>query len=123
MSSFYATFDVELLIHLVQRRGASAVAIEPIVFTEDFAATNFPSVESGEQHLAMVRQVVGLYDRFVAPEHPATGESAALLGLVRALDLRAYAHLVDGLRAADIGDETLFDRRWPAAHLRELAGF
>ena len=41
VSSFDETFDVELLIHLAQRYGAAALAIEPIVFTEDFAATNF----------------------------------------------------------------------------------
>jgi hypothetical protein len=122
MASFDATFDVELLIHLAQRHGAAALAVEPIVFTEDFAATNFPSVDPGEPHLAMVRQVVRLYDRFVAPAQPATGEAAALLDLVRGLDLRAYVRLIEGLREEDIGDGTLFDRRWPAAHLRALLG-
>lgn len=122
MSSFDATFDVELLIHLVQRHGANPIAVEPIVFTEDFAATNFPSVDPGAGHLAMVHQVVELYERLVAPREPATGERAALLALVRDLDLPAYARLIAGLRAEDLGDATLFDRRWPASHLRELAG-
>ena len=35
VSSFDQTFDVELLIHLAQQFGAAALAIEPIVFTED----------------------------------------------------------------------------------------
>src|SRR5215831_972791 len=58
MTSFNETFDVELLIHLAQHYGPQALAVEPIVFTEDFAATNFPSVTPGPRHLAMVQQVV-----------------------------------------------------------------
>ena len=46
MTSFNETFDVELLIHLAQHYGPRALAVEPIVFTEDFAATNFPSVDA-----------------------------------------------------------------------------
>ncbi len=120
MSSFDETFDVELLIHLAQRHGPTGLAVAPIVFTEDFAATNFPSVDPGARHLAMVEQVVALYDRFVAPSQPATGENAALLELVRGLDLSSYIRLIDGLRAEDAGDDRLFDRRWPAAHLQSL---
>ncbi|MFB9317844.1 hypothetical protein [Cryptosporangium minutisporangium] len=120
MTSFNETFDVELLIHLAQRYGADALAVEPIVFTEDFAATNFPSVDPGARHLAMVRQVVDLYDRFVAPVDPVTGEAAELLALVRGLDLDGYVRLIERLRAEDTGDPTLFDRRWPVAHLRAL---
>jgi hypothetical protein len=119
MTSFNETFDVELLIHLAQRYGAGSLAVEPIVFTEDFAATNFPSVDPGARHLAMVRQVVELYDRFVAPVEPVTGEAADLLALLRGLDLDGYVRLIEALRAED--DETLFDRRWPVKHLRELA--
>lgn len=120
VASFDETFDVELLIHAAQRNGAAALAVEPIVFVEDFAATNFPSVDPGVRHLAMVEQVVQLYDRYVAPSAPATGEAAALLRLVRGLDVPSYARLIEGLRAEDTGDTTLFDRRWPAAHLRAL---
>ncbi len=47
MTSFNETFDVELLIHLAQDYGPQALAVEPIVFTEDFAATKFPSVDPG----------------------------------------------------------------------------
>jgi len=120
MSSFNETFDVELLIHLAQRYGPQALAVEPIVFTEDFAATNFPSVDPGERHLTMVAQVVELYDRLVAPVAPATGEAADLLDLIRTLGVDDYVRLIERLRAEDAGDPTLFDRRWPVAHLRDI---
>jgi len=120
MTSFNETFDVELLIHLAQHYGPQALAVEPIVFTEDFAATNFPSVEPGPSHLAMVHQVVELYDRLVAPVAPVTGEAADLLTLVRTLDLDGYVTLIEHLRAEDPGDPTLFGRRWPVQHLRDI---
>jgi hypothetical protein len=120
MTSFNETFDVELLIRLAQRYGPQALAVEPIVFTEDFAATNFPSVEPGPRHLAMVRQVVELYDRLVAPIVPVTGEAADLLALIRTLDLDDYVTLIEHLRAEDRDDPTLFDRRWPVPHLRDI---
>jgi hypothetical protein len=120
MTSFNETFDVELLVRLAQRYGPGALAVEPIVFTEDFAATNFPSVDPGARHLAMVRQVVDLYDRLVAPVAPVTGDAAELLALVRSLDVAGYVTLIEALRAEDAGDPTLFDRRWPVAHLQAL---
>ncbi len=120
MTSFNETFDVELLIHLAQRYGAQALAVEPIVFTEDFAASNFPSVEPGPRHLAMIRQIMDIYDRFVAPVTPAAGEAADLLDLLRTLDLDGYVTLIGQLRAEDQGDPTLFDRRWPVSHLRDI---
>ena len=122
MASFNETFDVELLIHLAQRHGPGTLAVEPIVFTEDFAATNFPSVDPGPRHLAMVQQVVELYDRLVAPVAPVTGEAAGLLALIRDLDLGGYVTLIEALRAEDAGDATLFDRRWPVPHLRAILG-
>jgi hypothetical protein len=120
MTSFNETFDVELIIHLAQRYGSQALAVEPIVFTEDYAATNFPSVDPGQRHLTMVQQVVELYDRLVAPVAPVTGAAAELLALVRALDVDSYVTLIDHLRAEDDGDPTLFDRRWPVQHLRDI---
>ncbi len=120
MTSFNETFDVELLIHLAQDYGPQALAVEPIVFTEDFAATKFPSVDPGARHLAMVSQVVDLYDRFVAPVAPVTGEAADLLDLLRTLDLDGYVRLIEQLRVEDRDDPTLFDRRWPVAHLRDI---
>jgi hypothetical protein len=120
MESFNETFDVELLIHLAQHYGPWALAVEPIVFTEDFAASNFPSVDPGPRHLAMVQQVVDLYDRLVAPAAPVSGEAADLLTLLRTLDLDDYVTLIGHLRAEDAGDPTLFDRRWPVQHLRDI---
>ena len=122
MRSFNETFDVELLIHLAQLYGSRALAVEPIVFTEDFAATNFPSVDPGERHLAMIQQVVELYDQFVAPAAPVAGEAADLLTLIRTLDLKDYVTLMEQLRAEDRDDLTLFDRRWPVQHLRDILG-
>jgi hypothetical protein len=122
MASFNETFDVELLIHLAQRYGPQALAVEPIVFTEDFAATNFPSVDPGPRHLAMVHQVTELYDRLVAPVTPVTGEAADLLTLIRHLDLDCYVTLIEHLRAEDHDDPTLFDRRWPVRHLHDILG-
>jgi hypothetical protein len=120
MTSFNETFDVELLIHLAQHYGPRALAVEPIVFTEDFAATKFPSVEPGPRHLAMVQQIVELYDRLVAPVAPVGGEAADLLSLIRALDLADYVTLIKHLGAEDRDDPTLFDRRWPVRHLRDI---
>jgi hypothetical protein len=120
MSSFNETFDVELLIHLAQLYGPQALAVEPIVFTEDFAATKFPSVDPGPRHLAMIHQIVDVYDQFVAPVDPVSGEAADLLALVRTLDLDGYVTLIEQLRAEDPGDPTLFDRRWTVSHLRDI---
>ena len=122
MESFNETFDVELLIHLAQRYGPRALAVEPIVFTEDFAATNFPSVDPGPRHLAMVRQVIELYDRLVAPVTPVSGEAADLLTLLRTMDLDDYVTLIKRLQAEDGDDPALFDRRWPVQHLRDILG-
>jgi hypothetical protein len=120
MTSFNETFDVELLIRLAQLYGPRSLALEPIVFTEDFAATNFPSVEPGPRHLAMIHQVVEVYDRLVAPTAPAVGEAADLLTLIRTLDLDDYVTLIGRLRTEDREDPTLFDRRWPVQHLRDI---
>jgi hypothetical protein len=68
----------------------------------------------------MAHQVVELYDRLVAPIAPVTGEAADLLALIRTLDLDDYVTLINHLRAEDSGDPTLFDRRWPVQHLRNI---
>src|SRR3984957_9988212 len=122
MASFNEPFDVELLIHLAQHYGSGALAVEPIVFTEDFAATNFPSVAPGAGQLSVIRQVVDLYDRLVAPVAPVAGDAADLLTLIRTLDLDDYVTLIEHLRAEDRDDPTLFDRRWPVQHLRGILG-
>ncbi len=120
MTSFNETFDVELIIHVAQLYGPQALAVEPIVFTEDFAATNFPSVDPGLRHLTMVRQIVEVYDQLVAPVAPATGEAADLLALVRSLDVDDYVTLIEQLKAEDRDDPTLFDRRWAVPHLEDI---
>ncbi len=120
MTSFNESFDVEFLVHLAQLYGQQALTVEPIVFTEDFAATNFPSVTPGPRHLAMIHQVVELYDRLVAPITPVSGEAADLLSLIRTLDLDGYTTLIEHLSAEDQDDPTLFDRRWPVPHLRDI---
>jgi hypothetical protein len=120
MTSFNETFDVELIIHVAQLYGPQALAVEPIVFTEDFAATNFPSVDPGLRHLTMVRQIVEVYDQLVAPVAPATGEAADLLALVRSLDVDDYVTLIEQLKAEDRDDPTLFDRRWAVPHLQDI---
>jgi len=120
MTSFNETFDVELLIHLAQHYGPQALAVEPIVFTEDFAATNFPSVAPGQRHLAMVQQIVELYDRLVAPVAPVTGDAADLHTLLKTLSVDDYTALIEHLRAEDQDDPTLFDRRWPVQHLQDI---
>jgi hypothetical protein len=120
MTSFNETFDVELIIHVAQLYGPQALAVEPIVFTEDFAATNFPSVDPGLRHLTMVRQIVEVYDQLVVPVAPATGEAADLLALVRSLDVDDYVTLIEQLKAEDRDDPTLFDRRWAVPHLQDI---
>jgi hypothetical protein len=120
MTSFNETFDVELLIHLAQLYGPRSLAVEPIVFTEDFAATNFPSAAVGARHLAMVTQIVDLYDQLVAPVAPVTGEAADLLALLRTLDVDGYVTLIEHLDAEGQGDPSLFDRRWPVRHLNDI---
>ncbi len=68
----------------------------------------------------MIHQIVDVYDQFVAPVNPVIGDAADLLALVRALDLGGYVTLIEQLRAEDPGDPTLFDRRWPVSHLRDI---
>ncbi len=117
MQSFNESFDVELLIHSASRFGAHSVGIEPMVFVEDFAATNFPSVDPGERHLAMIRQIVEVYDRYLAADAPVYGQAARLLAVLRQLDLDGYVRIINRLKALDDGDDTLFDRRWPVEEI------
>jgi hypothetical protein len=70
----------------------------------------------------MIGQLVELYDNLVAATEPARSEAADLLDLVRGLDLDDYVRLIERLRADDVDDPTLFDRRWPVRHLRDIVG-
>lgn len=107
--SFKETFDVELLIHVAKKSGSEGIEAVPILFTEDFALTNFPSIDPGEGHLNMVKQIVDIYEEHIAECSPAESE---LLAFIQSLDLEKYVRLINGLRAIDAGDQTLFDRRW-----------
>ena len=70
MSSFNETFDVELLIHLAQLYGRRPWPSSPSCSPRIFAATKFLSVDPGPRHLAMIHQIVDVYDQFVAPVRP-----------------------------------------------------
>lgn len=118
VQAFKETFDVELLIHVAQQVGFDSVGTEPILFTEDFALTNFPSVDPSVGHLNMIRQIVEIYEKHVAKFTPACPE---LLSFFKALDLSQYIRLIEGLRAADANDTTLFERRWTLEQLRIAA--
>ncbi len=112
MNSYNESFDVELLIHTASRFGAHSVGVEPMVFVEDFAATNFPSVDPGERHLEMIHQIVEVYDRYVAADAPVHGQASRLLAVLRLLDLDGYVRIINRLIELDDGDSTLFERRW-----------
>lgn len=120
------SFDVELLIHAAARGGPGAIAVVPIVFTEDFAATNFPSVEPGQRHLDMVVQIADIYDRFVAATDPAGPEGERLIAAVRGATLPAYVDLIgwmgDTEDTTGASPDTPFDTRWPVGEVvRRLA--
>ena len=68
----------------------------------------------------MIEHIVQIYDRLIAPTRPATSDAAALLELVRRLNLHSSVQLTEGLRAEDTRSDALFERRWPATHLRAL---
>lgn len=124
MQAFNETFDVELLLRNALRGSAKPCALVPMLFTEDFALTNFPSVDPGQQHLDMVQQIVAIHDACQADKEPATGEAAELLTFFRELDLGRYQRLMDRLEELDttgIDDPGLFERRWSIDELRSYA--
>ncbi|WP_018969483.1 hypothetical protein [Rubritalea marina] len=119
IQSFKETFDVELLINTALVCGKEKIAAVPILFTEDFALTNFPSVDPGQGHLNMIRQLVEIYEQHVAEHTPAEVE---MLQFIKDLELESYVRLIKGLEALDDGDENLFDRRWSLDALRGAIG-
>ena len=94
MASFNGTFDVELLI-LSPSTTDTALAVEPIVFTEDFAATT-PSVTRGRAGWLWLSRSWNLRPAG-RPGRPVTGEAADLLTLIRTLDLDDYVTLIEHL--------------------------
>ncbi|MGK0202960.1 MAG: hypothetical protein ACI9S9_002033 [Planctomycetota bacterium] len=124
MNAFSETFDVELMLRNALRGSEQPCALVPMLFTEDFVLTNFPSVDPGQQHLDMIQQIVGIHDACVGDVEPALGEAADLLAFFRELDLPRYQRLLDNLEALDktgIDDPNLFDRRWTIGELRRYA--
>ena len=109
MRSVDESFDVELLIRAAV---TGDVVVHPILFTEDLAATNFPSVDPGRRHLDMVRQIVDIAERFGTVELGGDGEPARLAAALRNTALDRYVALIEWMRAADDGDPQLFERRW-----------
>lgn len=122
LDAFTETFDVELLLHAVDV-GEAEIAPVPIVFTEDFAATNFPSVDPEQRHVDMLHQIVEIHDRLVAPGSD-TATARELRNFVADLDLAGYAAIIEALRARDVsrtGPDPLFGQHWDLATLRSLA--
>ena len=117
ISSFQELFDIELLINIVNNQGKDSIDVMPILFTEDFALTNFPSLKPGEGHLNMITQIIDIYENNIAAQQPAPQE---YLSFFKSLDLDRFISLIEYLNNLDIGDPTLFDRRWT---LDELSSF
>ena len=118
IQSFKELFDIELLIKIAQYEGMEAVATIPIVFTEDFALTNFPSVDPGEGHLNMINQIIAIYEQHVSDHTPADPE---MLAFLKALNLENYINLIESLKLEDANDPTLFDRRWTLEQLKNAS--
>ena len=126
LDAFTETFDVELLLHAADAGAADAGAAEispvPIVFTEDFAATNFPSIDPAQRHLDMLHQIVDIHDRLVAPSGTSP-EAREMRDFVATLDLDGYVAIIEGLRASDrarTGPDPLFSQRWELELLRSM---
>lgn len=120
LTAFHETFDLELMLRITQARETNPIALVPILFTEDFAMTNFPSVNPGQQHLDMLQQIVAIYEGCSRPLARADGEASDLLAFLRQLDADRYCTLVAQLEAHDhtgIDDPNLFDRRWTTEEL------
>lgn len=115
IQAFEELFDIDLLVNMVQNEGPDSLAIAPILFVEDFALTNFPSLKPGEGHLNMIQQIISTYERSVAQHTPA---DAAMLAFFKSLDLDRFVHLIAQLEAEDEGNPTLFDRRWTLEQLQ-----
>lgn len=115
--SFKEIFDIDLIINTGNINDSNSIAVVPILFTEDFALTNFPSLKPGENHLNMVKQIIGIYDEFVANDHPADEWHVEFL---KSLDLDRFIRLINNFR--DHEDERmnqlLFDVSWSLETLK-----
>ena len=116
IQSFKELFDIELLIKTTQHAGIDALSAIPIVFTEDFALTNFPSIEPGEGHLNMINQIIDIYEQHVSTHTPA---DPGIIAFLKDLNLERYVKLIERLKSEDADDPTLFDRRWNLEQLKD----
>ena len=115
--SFKEIFDLDLIINTIKRFGKEAIGIVPILFTEDFALTNFPSVKPGQAKFDMITQILFIYDKFVAKEQPANQSMEAF---IRALDLDQFLKIIDHMKQEeDHLDQVLFDVDWSLETLLE----
>ena len=122
LDAYTETFDVELLLHAADQ-GRGAIAVPPIVFTEDFAASNFPSVDPSQRHLDMLHQIVDIHDRLVAPSGFVSIEAATLRNVIASMRLDGYVRLIEALRAADdpsADDTRMFEKRWSVDQIEQL---
>ena len=108
--SFKEIFDLDLIINTIKLFGKDAIAVVPILFTEDFELTNFPSVKPGQAKFDMIKQIIFIYDEFVAKDYPANTNLEAFF---KALDLDKFLKIIDHMkREEDHLDDVLFDVDW-----------
>ncbi|MEM7093754.1 MAG: hypothetical protein AAF567_12190 [Actinomycetota bacterium] len=122
LDAFTETFDLELLLHAASA-GDTKIAPVAVVFTEDFAATNFPSVEPSQRHLDMVTQIAEIHDRLVGPRGVCL-EGQLLRRLVGGLDLARYQRIIAALESCDrhrTGADPMFDQRWTTDEIIRFA--
>ena len=117
ITSFQELFDIELLINIVKNKGKESIGVMPILFTEDFALTNFPSLKPGEGHLNMIKQIISIYENNIAKHQPAPSN---YLTFFKSLDLPRFVALIEHLNNLDTGDLTLFERRWTLSELESF---
>jgi len=124
LTAFHETFDVELLSLTTHAANERPIALVPILFIEDFALTNFPSVKPGQQHLDMLQQIAAIYAARARAGQPTDAQADALAAFLRQLDSDSYCTLIEQLQALDrtgIDDPRLFDRRWDTEELRRYS--
>lgn len=129
IGSLDESFDVELLVRFARSRGKDAVDLAPIVFVEDFAVTNFPSVDPEQRHLDMINQLVDLYDRLTPKKTKPPTDVQKLVGWLQGLSLPGYVATIDHLMS--IGQTgfkenrsdklPMFEPDWPFEELQAAA--
>lgn len=140
VTSYNATFDVELLIRActTAKDGSKAIGVVPLVFTEDFAASTMATsqqvggkLEPGKGHLEMIQQILAIRDNLVksmpgAQSPSILSQDEKLLSFLRGLDLAQYKSIINSLTKEDSAlpeaqRNVLFDRTFEMAKLQKLA--